>query len=214
MGHGKLGIDKQRVLRGRNALEVYFDYMRSFRVEFNEYLLWNRNRGWSMWGVAVPILSWIYPGIGEFQCYDKYLMESLEKAAEMRGRSIWGRAPDNAEWYSGGLVEHADEYWTWKMLSLKRRLLLSRYRASTCCTKMPVMLQNQEEQLPEALADPKALVWQVLNAAWDVGLPVASENALPCYVKQGYYKILDIAKPMSDPDGDGRQLSAFTYLRG
>lgn len=51
----------------------------------------------------------------------------------------------------------------------------------------------------------------MLNAAWDVGVPVASENALPCYDKEGYNKILETAKPISDPDG--KHLSAFTYLR-
>lgn len=53
--------------------------------------------------------------------------------------------------------------------------------------------------------------FQVLNAAWDVCLPMASENALPCYDRDGYNKILDNAKPLSDPDG--RHLSSFTYLR-
>lgn len=52
---------------------------------------------------------------------------------------------------------------------------------------------------------------QVLNAAWDVSIPVASENALPCYDREGYNKILENAKPYKDPDG--RHLSAFTYLR-
>lgn len=51
----------------------------------------------------------------------------------------------------------------------------------------------------------------MLNAAWDVGIPVASENALPCYDREGYNKILENAKPFNDPDG--RHLSAFTYLR-
>ena len=51
----------------------------------------------------------------------------------------------------------------------------------------------------------------MLNAAWDVGIPVASENALPCYDREGYNKILENAKPFDDPDG--RHLSAFTYLR-
>lgn len=54
-------------------------------------------------------------------------------------------------------------------------------------------------------------IFQVLNAAWDVGIPVASENALPCHDRDGYNKILENAKPLSDPDG--RHLSAFTYLR-
>lgn len=52
---------------------------------------------------------------------------------------------------------------------------------------------------------------QVLNAAWDVSIPVASENALPCHDREGYNKILENAKPLNDPDG--RHLSAFTYLR-
>ena len=52
---------------------------------------------------------------------------------------------------------------------------------------------------------------QVLNAAWDVSILVASENALPCYDREGYNKILENAKPRNDPDG--RHLSAFTYLR-
>ncbi|GKD11889.1 beta-amylase 2, chloroplastic, partial [Tanacetum coccineum] len=51
----------------------------------------------------------------------------------------------------------------------------------------------------------------VLNAAWDADILVASENALPCYDRQGYNKILEHAKPRNDPDG--RHLSAFTYLR-
>lgn len=51
----------------------------------------------------------------------------------------------------------------------------------------------------------------MLNAAWDVSIPVASENALACYDREGYNKILENAKPRNDPDG--RHLSAFTYLR-
>lgn len=51
----------------------------------------------------------------------------------------------------------------------------------------------------------------MLNAAWDVNIPVASENALPSYDKAGYNKILENAKPWNDPDG--RHLSVFTYLR-
>lgn len=51
----------------------------------------------------------------------------------------------------------------------------------------------------------------MLNAAWDVSILVASENALPCYDREGYNKILENAKPRNDPDG--RHLSAFTYLR-
>lgn len=52
---------------------------------------------------------------------------------------------------------------------------------------------------------------QVLNAAWEAGIPVASENALPCYDRNGFNKILLNAKPRDDPDQ--HHLSGFTYLR-
>ena len=34
------------------------------------------------------------------QCYDKYLQQSLRKAAGMRGHSFWARGPDNAGQYN------------------------------------------------------------------------------------------------------------------
>lgn len=51
----------------------------------------------------------------------------------------------------------------------------------------------------------------MFNAAWDAGISVASENALPCYDREGYRKILENAKLGDNPDG--RHFSAFTYLR-
>ena len=34
------------------------------------------------------------------QCYDKYLLKSLQKAAEVRGHLSWARAPENAGCYN------------------------------------------------------------------------------------------------------------------
>ncbi|KAL3349062.1 hypothetical protein AABB24_022281 [Solanum stoloniferum] len=139
------GIDKERVLRGRTAVEVYFDYMRSFRVEFDEFF---EDGIISMVEVGLgpcgelrypsnPVKhGWRYPGVGEFQCYDQYLLKNLRKAAEARGHSFWARGPDNAgsynsrpqetgffcdggdydgyygrfflNWYSQVLIDHAD----------------------------------------------------------------------------------------------------------
>lgn len=53
--------------------------------------------------------------------------------------------------------------------------------------------------------------FQVLNSAWDVCTPIASENALPCHDRESYNMISERAKPMNDPDG--RHFCAFTYLR-
>lgn len=139
------GIDNERVLRGRTATEVYYDYMRSFRVEFNDFfeddIISLIEIGLGPCGElrypAHPVKhGWRYPGVGEFQCYDQYLLKRLMKAAEARGHSSWARGPDNAgsynskpdetgffseggdydgyygrfflSWYSQVLVEHGD----------------------------------------------------------------------------------------------------------
>eukprot|EP01018_Ginkgo_biloba_P025506 Gb_26014 [translate_table: standard] len=34
--------------------------------------------------------TWRFPGIGEFQCYDKYMKSSLKACAESIGKSEWG----------------------------------------------------------------------------------------------------------------------------
>ncbi|KAG8057798.1 hypothetical protein GUJ93_ZPchr0002g24955 [Zizania palustris] len=257
------GIDKQRVLQGRTAVEVYFDYMRSFRLRYPSY---PAKHGWK------------YPGIGEFQCYDRYLQKSLRRAAEARGHPIWARAPDNAghynsepnltgffcdggdydsyygrfflNWYSQVLVDHADRvlmlarlafegsniavkvsgvHWWYKTASHAAELtagfynpcnrdgyapiadVLKKHGAALNFTCVELRTMDQQEVFPEAFADPEGLVWQVLNAAWDAGIPVASENALPCYDRDGFNKILENAKPLHDPDG--RYLLGFTYLR-
>jgi len=50
---------------------------------------------------------------------------------------------------------------------------------------------------------------QVLNSAWDRGLMAAGENALLCYDREGYKKLVEIAKPRNDPDR--RHFSFFVY---
>ncbi|XP_010676684.2 beta-amylase 8 isoform X1 [Beta vulgaris subsp. vulgaris] len=103
------GIDKERVLRGRTGIEVYFDFMRSFRSEFDDIF-----GGGYITAVEIGLgasgelkfpafperLGWRYPGIGEFQCYDRYLQQNLRKAAKLRGHSFWARGPDNAGHYN------------------------------------------------------------------------------------------------------------------
>lgn len=103
------GVDKERVLNGRTGIEVYFDFMRSFRTEFDDLfvagLICAVEIGLGPSGeLKYPSLSermgWRYPGIGEFQCYDRYLQQSLRKAAKLRGHSFWARGPDNAGQYN------------------------------------------------------------------------------------------------------------------
>ncbi len=80
---------------------------------------------------------WRFPGVGEFQCYDRFMMADLRRAAEAVGQPEWGlTGPHDAgnynsrayetgffcdggswtteygrfflQWYSGALVRHAD----------------------------------------------------------------------------------------------------------
>ncbi|KAK9667683.1 hypothetical protein RND81_13G004600 [Saponaria officinalis] len=103
------GIDKERVLRGRTGLEVYFDLMRSFRSEFDDLFgegfisaieIGLGASGELKFPSFPERLGWMYPGIGEFQCYDRYLLQNLRKAAKVRGHSFWAKGPDNAGLYN------------------------------------------------------------------------------------------------------------------
>ncbi|XP_022156129.1 beta-amylase 7-like isoform X2 [Momordica charantia] len=281
------GVDKERVLRGRTGLEVYFDYMRSFRVKFNEFfedgVITTIGVGLGPCGElrfpSCPVKhGWRCPGIGEFQCYDQYLLKNLRKAAEARGHSFWARGPDNAgsyssrphetgffcdggdydgyygrfflNWYSQVLVGHGDRvlylaklafegtrivakfsgiHWWYKTASHAAELtagfynpcnrdgyaaimaMLKKHSAALNFTSAGFHMLDQHEDFANALSDPEALVWQVTNAAWDVGVEVVSENALPFLDRVGYNKILDNAKPLADPDG--RYMSSFIYHR-
>ncbi|XP_023750187.1 beta-amylase 8 isoform X1 [Lactuca sativa] len=117
------GIDKERVLKGRTAAEVYFDVMRSFRTEFDdmfvEGLITGVEIGLGANGeLKYPSFSekmgWRYPGIGEFQCYDKYMQQNLVKSSSLRGQTFWGRGPENCGDYNsspqetGFFCEHGD----------------------------------------------------------------------------------------------------------
>ncbi|RWR87244.1 beta-amylase 8 isoform X1 [Cinnamomum micranthum f. kanehirae] len=277
------GVDKERVLKGRTGIEVYFDFMRSFRTEFDdlfaEGLISAVEIGLGASGeLKYPSfperMGWRYPGIGEFQCYDKYLQQNLRKAAKLRGHSFWARGPDNAgqynsrphetgffcdrgdydsyygrfflHWYAQTLTDHADNvlslaslafedtqitvkipavYWWYKTSSHAAELTAGYYNPTNQDGYSPVFdilkkhsvtlkflssgLHVSAQENDEPLADSEALSWQVLNSAWDHGLSVAGENVLPCYDRDGYARILETAKPRSNPDR--RHLSFFVY---
>ncbi|CAN8246033.1 unnamed protein product [Cochlearia groenlandica] len=117
-------VDKERVLHGRTGIEVYFDFMRSFRSEFNDFfvegLIAAVEIGLGASGeLKYPSfperMGWIYPGIGEFQCYDKYSQTNLLKEAKSRGFAFWGKGPENAGQYNSqphetGFFQERGEY--------------------------------------------------------------------------------------------------------
>ncbi|KAL9231234.1 hypothetical protein vseg_006487 [Gypsophila vaccaria] len=141
-----LGCDSLPLLRGRTPIQVYSDFMRAFRDRFSDYLgrvIVEIQVGVGPCGeLRYPSYpesngTWRFPGIGEFQCYDKYMKASLLAAAEAHGQKEWGRGgphdsgqynqfPEDTgffrregtwktdygrfflDWYSGKLIEHGD----------------------------------------------------------------------------------------------------------
>lgn len=278
------GIDDEPVLEGRTALEVYYDYMQSFRENLKEFLedgtITEIEVGMGPCGeLRYPSYpetqGWKYPGTGEFQCWDKYLLKSLKKAAEAQGHPEWAVGPSDAgnyngmpqdseffrsgykslygdfflSWYADTLIEHGDNvltvakhalgstklatkvsgiHWWYNSGSHAAELAAGFYNQSSRCGYTPIarMLathdatfnftciemrtSEQTAAFPAALADPEALVSQVLQAAWAEGVEVAGENALSCYKRSGYEQIIAQAHAKGNRK---HNLAAFTYLR-
>ncbi|XP_044418409.1 beta-amylase 8 isoform X5 [Triticum aestivum] len=273
------GIIKEFKLK----VQVYFDFMRSFHMEFRslseEGLISAIEVGLGASGeLRYPScpekMGWRYPGIGEFQCYDRYMQKNLRQSALARGHLFWARGPDNAgyynsrshetgffcdggdydsyygrfflNWYSGILIDHVDQvlslatlafdgaaivvkipsiYWWYRTASHAAELTAGFYNPTNRDGYSPVfrMLKKHSiilkvvcygpeftvQENDEAFADPEGLTWQVMNAAWDHGLSVSVESALPCLDVDMYSRILDTAKPRNDPDR--HHLSFFAY---
>lgn len=139
-----LGIDEVAVLSGRTALQAYGDLMASFRDTFGGWfgttitacLVGLGPKGEIRYPSHPTDKRWNFPGIGEFQCYDKFMMASLRACAEQVGQQ-WGLSgPHDAgnycqwphqtgffhhlgnwntpygkfflQWYSDMLIKHTD----------------------------------------------------------------------------------------------------------
>nr|DAD20639.1 TPA_asm: hypothetical protein HUJ06_022102 [Nelumbo nucifera] len=89
-------------------LRVYSDYMKSFRENMSDFLeaglITDIEVGLGPCGeLRFPSYpqnqGWVFPGIGEFQCYDKYLKSQFKEAATAVGHPEW-ELPDNAGTYN------------------------------------------------------------------------------------------------------------------
>lgn len=139
------------LLKGRSILECYADFMRAFRDEFvhelgpiiEEVVIGCGPCGELRYPSYPEPNGWRFPGIGEFQCFDRRSLASLAQAAMSVGHPEWGASgpmdagsynsnPDETvffrgwdggwqspygrfflEWYSNSLIEHGD-----RMLSI------------------------------------------------------------------------------------------------
>ncbi|KAL3628060.1 Beta-amylase 1, chloroplastic [Castilleja foliolosa] len=105
-----LGCDALPVLKGRSPVQCYSDFMRAFRDTFDHLLGDTIVKFRSEWVPAGELRypsypeqngTWRFPGIGAFQCYDKYMISSLKAAAESIGKPEWGHTgPTDAGHYN------------------------------------------------------------------------------------------------------------------
>ncbi|KAK8547976.1 hypothetical protein V6N12_060904 [Hibiscus sabdariffa] len=105
-----LGCDSLPVLKGRSPVQCYADFMRAFKDHFKHLL------GHTVMEIQVGMGpagelrypsypeengTWKFPGIGAFQCYDKYMLNSLKAVAEAAGKPEWGgTGPTDAGHYN------------------------------------------------------------------------------------------------------------------
>ncbi|KAG0453979.1 hypothetical protein HPP92_025283 [Vanilla planifolia] len=143
-----LGCDDLPLLKGRTPVQCYADFMRSFRDRFAAMLgstIVEIQVGMGPAGElrypSYPELdgTWKFPGIGAFQCYDRFMLASLQASAISAGHPEWGHGgpsdaagynswPEDApffrhdgagwhspygefflSWYSGLLLQHGDK---------------------------------------------------------------------------------------------------------
>merc|ERR1711977_184824 len=105
-----LGCDNEAVLHGRTPVEAYRDFVKAFLSATEGYLGWVVSEVTLGLGPAGEMRypsypegdgRWRFPGIGEFQCYDAYMLADLKVKAVEAGHPEWGHGgPHDAGQYN------------------------------------------------------------------------------------------------------------------
>ncbi|KDP25878.1 hypothetical protein JCGZ_22908 [Jatropha curcas] len=103
-----IGVDHRPLFEGRTAVQMYSDYMKSFRENMSDFLeagaiidieVGLGPAGELRYPSYPQTQGWVFPGIGEFICYDKYLKAEFKEAATIAGHPDW-ELPDDAGEYN------------------------------------------------------------------------------------------------------------------
>ncbi|CAA3027576.1 beta-amylase isoform X2 [Olea europaea subsp. europaea] len=214
-----LGVDNLPLFGGRTAVEIYSDYMKSFRENMSDFLeaetIVDIEAGLGPAGeLRYPSYpetqGWKFPGIGEFQCYDKYLRQDFKEAATKAGHPEWD-LPDDAGTYNDtpektGFFGPDRTYQT-----EKGKFFLTWYSNK--------LLEHGDQILEEAnktfLGCKVKLSAKVLSGGWTENIDLAGENALSRYDRAGYNQILLNARPNGvNKNGPPKlKMAGVTYLR-
>ncbi|KAK3127285.1 hypothetical protein QOZ80_7AG0570980 [Eleusine coracana subsp. coracana] len=136
-----IGVDDEPLFHGRTAIQLYADFMKSFRENMADFLdsglIVDIEVGLGPAGeLRYPSYpesqGWVFPGTGQFQCYDKYLEADFKAAATAAGHPEWdlprdggeyNDAPDDTGFFAaeGGtyLTEQGRFFVTWVKLAAK-----------------------------------------------------------------------------------------------
>ncbi|KAL0296379.1 UNVERIFIED_CONTAM: Beta-amylase 3, chloroplastic [Sesamum radiatum] len=186
MEYISLGCDVLPVLHGRSPIQAYADLMRSFRDTFRSFL------GGIITGIQVglgPGGELRYPScptqkltqasrsgeLGEFQCYDKYMLASLRACAYKIGMREWGyggpidasslmQNPESTEFF------RSDGSWN----SPYGEFFLEWYSFTMCCSCFE--MQDTEEQQINPASRPESFLKQLLLAARICDIPLEGKN--------------------------------------
>jgi len=100
-----LGADNAAIFGGRSPIQIYTDYMTNFRDSVLANSVDVITKVFISMGPAgelrYPSYRFnAYPGVGEFQSYDPYMLANLKQAAAAVGHPEWGNGgPSNAGTY-------------------------------------------------------------------------------------------------------------------
>ncbi|PHT32258.1 Beta-amylase [Capsicum baccatum] len=129
-----LGVDNQRLFQGRTPIEIYRDYMASFTENMLDLLQAGAiidievgvgSSGELRYPSYPEALGWKFPGIGEFQCYDKYMKEDFRETADKAVKpkynlpgdaGTYNDTPDKAGFFKKGgnyQTEYSKFFLTW-----------------------------------------------------------------------------------------------------
>lgn len=124
------GADDERIFRGRTPIDIYRDFFQAIANTFSQWMPKTINEiqvGLGPTGeLRYPAYQlrdgkWEYCGIGEFQCYDRFLLVKLKNSSIAAGKPEWGlRGPTNAghynsrpeetQFFNGGFDDYQSPY--------------------------------------------------------------------------------------------------------
>lgn len=124
-----LGVDHEPVLAGRTPLQCYADFVEEFAQQCRDVGLWGttvvevmvgmgpcgelrypayqeKDQKWSFFGQELATggseVRRGIPGIGEFQCHDRYMLADLAAAANAIGKPEWSQPPNKIPGFGPG----------------------------------------------------------------------------------------------------------------